>query len=248
MFEFSPSDGLRNASTYPAKPTSESAAREQIQGRLDEVKNYINKHGIVVNDSGTVNTLVVTLSPVPTIETDMLLFVKVKNTNTGACTININSLGAKAIVKNNGIPLIAGDLIINNYYIFVYNGTNWTLLNNYNIPTLNNLDLTGTSLVNNGAYCRSIYYKDSFRNTTVEFNLKISGTSNDIVHGKNITTLPAGYRPVNISEFPCLAIKSDYSIAPGFIRLHDAGYMYYYAYNSASCMYLIANFSYLAES
>lgn len=39
---FAPTDGLRNAATYPTTPANETAAREQIQGRLDEIKNYLN--------------------------------------------------------------------------------------------------------------------------------------------------------------------------------------------------------------
>jgi hypothetical protein len=39
---FSPTDGLRNTVSYPQVPASETAAREQIQGRLDELQDYIN--------------------------------------------------------------------------------------------------------------------------------------------------------------------------------------------------------------
>ncbi|NLE06032.1 MAG: hypothetical protein GX638_14700 [Crenarchaeota archaeon] len=39
---FSPSDGLRDTTTYPSKPASGADAREQIQGRLDEIKKYLN--------------------------------------------------------------------------------------------------------------------------------------------------------------------------------------------------------------
>ena len=40
---FDPADGLRNES-FDTTPVSEDAAREQIQGRLDEIKDYINNY------------------------------------------------------------------------------------------------------------------------------------------------------------------------------------------------------------
>jgi hypothetical protein len=39
---FAPAEGLRSTGTYPATPASEDEARGQIQGRLDEVRDYIN--------------------------------------------------------------------------------------------------------------------------------------------------------------------------------------------------------------
>ncbi|MCX8129781.1 MAG: hypothetical protein N3I35_06745 [Clostridia bacterium] len=39
---FSPANGLRDSTTYPTTPANEAAAREQIQGRLDEIRDYIN--------------------------------------------------------------------------------------------------------------------------------------------------------------------------------------------------------------
>lgn len=48
--------------------------------------------------------------------------------NTGAATINISGLGAKAIVKGNtGAALIAGDLVATAPFTIVYNGTSFFL-------------------------------------------------------------------------------------------------------------------------
>ena len=128
-FAFSPVTGLRNTTTYPSKPASGTAAREQIQGRLDEVRDYINKHGVTVDDTGIVNALVVTLSPVPSANTDILLNVKVKVTNTGAATINVNGIGDVAIKKMGGTALVAGELVANSYATLMFDGTNFELLN-----------------------------------------------------------------------------------------------------------------------
>jgi hypothetical protein len=128
-FAFNPATGLRNTTTYPSKPVSGTAAREQIQGRLDEVRDYINKHGVTVDDTGIVNAMVVTLSPVPSANTDILLNVKVKVTNTGAATINVNSLGDVAIKKMGGTALVAGELVANSYATLMFDGVYFELLN-----------------------------------------------------------------------------------------------------------------------
>ena len=44
-------------------------------------------------------------------------------TNTTAVTINVDSLGAKAIVKNFNVPLVAGDLVSGGIYIIAYEAT-----------------------------------------------------------------------------------------------------------------------------
>jgi hypothetical protein len=49
--------------------------------------------------------------------------VKFTNANTSTCTLNINTLGAKDLVKQGGATLVAGDLIADHIYEVVYNGT-----------------------------------------------------------------------------------------------------------------------------
>lgn len=49
----------------------------------------------------------------------------VPNTNTGAVTININSLGAQSIVKNGTTALAAGDLVAGEICVIEYDGTNF---------------------------------------------------------------------------------------------------------------------------
>lgn len=48
---FDPADGLRNKVVYPVDPPNEDAAREQVQGRLDEIKDYLNNTLTVEIDS-----------------------------------------------------------------------------------------------------------------------------------------------------------------------------------------------------
>jgi hypothetical protein len=79
--------------------------------------------------SGT-DTLTGTLSPAITAYATGNLFSFVAaNTNTGATTINLNSLGAKSITKSGTTALVAGDIVSGQVYLIEYDGTRFQLLN-----------------------------------------------------------------------------------------------------------------------
>lgn len=43
-FQYDPTDGLNNTSTYPPKPSTGAAARQQFMGLLGQIRDYINDH------------------------------------------------------------------------------------------------------------------------------------------------------------------------------------------------------------
>ena len=55
------------------------------------------------------------------------------NTNTGAATINLNSLGAKSITKSGTTALVAGDIVSGQIYLIEYDGTRFQLINPTNV-------------------------------------------------------------------------------------------------------------------
>jgi len=83
-------------------------------------------------DSGSVNTLVVTLpTPLTAHVPRMPIYVQVANTNTGACTINVSGIGALALQKSSSsgpVDLVAGDLQAGAIVIVAYDGTRYLLL------------------------------------------------------------------------------------------------------------------------
>ena len=82
-------------------------------------------------DSGTANTLVATLSPVPTSLASLTGFpisIKVANANTGATTFNPNGLGATAVVDFALRPLVSGELNAGGIFTVMYNGSAFQLL------------------------------------------------------------------------------------------------------------------------
>lgn len=49
--------------------------------------------------------------------------------NTGAVTININSIGVVAVTKYGTVPLVAGDLVVGSWAYVTYDGTRFQLVN-----------------------------------------------------------------------------------------------------------------------
>jgi hypothetical protein len=78
---------------------------------------------------GTNNAKTVSLSPAPTAYTaGMMVVFKAGSNNTGACTIDVNSIGAKSILTPTGGALASGDITSGGVYIVVYDGTNFYLI------------------------------------------------------------------------------------------------------------------------
>lgn len=73
------------------------------------------------------NTYAITDAKVSEYTAGLRVTVKFTNANTGASTININSLGAKSIVKAGGTALSSGNLKANGVYTLVYDGVNFQL-------------------------------------------------------------------------------------------------------------------------
>jgi len=93
-------------------------------GDATSIQNSDGTYAVV---SGT-DTYTATLDPVPTeYVTGQTFTLNFTNANTGASTININSLGAKPLKKQGGLALESGDIVASTIYTAVYDGTNFQL-------------------------------------------------------------------------------------------------------------------------
>jgi len=101
---------------------------DAVQANLtNHIADYVRQPGYAAA-SGSANTYAVSLSPAPTAYVEgMAIAVKINVNNTGASTINVNGLGAKAIKKPNGNDVSAGNLKAGSIYTLRYNGTNFIL-------------------------------------------------------------------------------------------------------------------------
>jgi len=68
-------------------------------------------------------------------------------TNTGAATLNIDSLGAKAIQKN-GQALVAGDITANDIVYVVYDGTQFQMISPARTPVLTSGSIATAAIAN----------------------------------------------------------------------------------------------------
>lgn len=97
-------------------------------------------------DAGANDTYVITLSPVPTSYTaGMVLHFKANTANTGAATLNVNSLGAKTIKKGVSTTLADSDIAAGMFCTVIYDGTDFILQNPTNAPKASNGTITISS-------------------------------------------------------------------------------------------------------
>jgi hypothetical protein len=79
---------------------------------------------------GSADTYTLTLSPAPTTNPKLIL-AKFHVANTGASTINVNSLGVVTITKQDGSALSAGDIPLDSMGVLVYDGTNYQIVSSF---------------------------------------------------------------------------------------------------------------------
>jgi hypothetical protein len=115
-----------DAKTLGGKTLSEIQA--DYNNKISEHSADYVKHPAYAVATGSANAYSVTLNPAPTSYVEgMAIAVKINVDNTGAATINVNGLGAKAIKKPNGNDVSAGNLKAGSIYTLRYNGTNFIL-------------------------------------------------------------------------------------------------------------------------
>ena len=97
-----------------------TATANQHAATLGQVQSGLSSYAI---DAGTANTYVVTLSPAITAYTDgVKIRFRALTANTGAATLNVNGLGAVAVVGGAHSALVGGEIIAGGYCEAEYNG------------------------------------------------------------------------------------------------------------------------------
>ncbi|WP_420963326.1 DUF2793 domain-containing protein [Brucella sp. IR073] len=75
---------------------------------------------------GTANALTASLTPPPAaLAAGMMIVLKLTATNTGAVTLNVNGLGAKSIIGQDGNDLLPGSLVKGTVAVLIFDGTAW---------------------------------------------------------------------------------------------------------------------------
>ena len=147
---------------------------------------------------GTANAITLTsASTYQSLAAGMIVCWKASGTNTGAATLNLDALGAKAIRKKGDTALTAGDILSGGYYLALYDTAfnaaagAWVLLN----PESSISGLTDPNAD------RIVFWDDSagaYAFLTAGTGLAITGTQidNTVTGSKPVLLfLPAGYEP-----------------------------------------------------
>ncbi len=107
-----------------------------IRGKIYDPAKAANMHqaivdGMIAVTAAGTNTYTATVNAaITSYQTGYQQLVTFTNANTGASTINLNSLGAKSLVKDgSGTALASADLKANTTYLLSYDGTNFQVLN-----------------------------------------------------------------------------------------------------------------------
>lgn len=88
-------------------------------------------------DAGANDTYAITCSPVPTAyTTGMLIQFKANTANTGACTINVNTLGAKSLKVHKDLDPQDGYIKAGQDVLIQYDGTNFQVLSVSGKPSI----------------------------------------------------------------------------------------------------------------
>jgi hypothetical protein len=104
-----------------------------------------------------------------------------QNTNTGAVTLDIDTLGAKSITKSGTLPLTVGDLTAGSIALIEYDGTRFQLLNPLsdsfnNIKEITTVSATAaTGTINYDVATQSIVYYTT--NASANWTLNLRGSA-----------------------------------------------------------------------
>jgi hypothetical protein len=116
MSDFFDASGNRISDGLTARASDVNTLRDEVGAGFDLLPDVARLNAGTVNfavDTGTANTYLVSLSQTPASYTDgLLVTMRPLNSNTGASTINVDSLGVKSIRGTDGLALSASDIVV----------------------------------------------------------------------------------------------------------------------------------------
>lgn len=204
-FAFDADDWIFLVHTADSKADQDAA----IAWKVDTTA-YQNQSPIFATSTGSANAYLLNLSPAPVVyTTGMKVSFSANFGNTGACTINVNGLGAKTIKKLGGsTDLVSGDIALGMIVECVYDGTNFEMLT----PTapVPQTDINGTAsyttqsdndafiTYNTGAGANRKETRSQMAKTIRVFwgdtsDGTIDGTANITITGSNDTIIERNY-------------------------------------------------------
>lgn len=129
-----------------------TTSAQTIKGAINENTaslSDLTKIPGVIDDTGTANTYMITLANAPNAYAKYQTFRFIaKTANTGASTLNVNGLGAKALVKDVNVALATGDILVGQIITAIYDGTNFQIVPDFKAQFANAFSLQGQTASN----------------------------------------------------------------------------------------------------
>ncbi|WP_425447721.1 hypothetical protein [Dethiothermospora halolimnae] len=126
-------DGTKTITPSPGIVTQAGTAITST--RMNAIQNEVVFY---IEDTRTVeNEYIAELEGLDNYYKGLKIACKFNSTNAGPCTININSLGAKAIKKDVSTDLESGNIKANQIGVMIYDGTNFQLVSGKSISASN---------------------------------------------------------------------------------------------------------------
>lgn len=111
--------------TAGSAPTS---AYTVIRDKMAAIKRWWNRAGPTVTSGGSANAQTLTYGVAPNNYTQGDTYTFIAGfSNSGATTLNVNALGAKAVTKNGATPLAGGEILVGAVVTCMYDGTQFQL-------------------------------------------------------------------------------------------------------------------------
>lgn len=124
-------DGADSTIGTVANTSSPTSVDDWVKGVMAAVKKYVLDTDGGITSGGTADVLTITTNRSISSGHQAAGFsvrFKAANTNTGAATVNVDTLGAVAIKRLNGDALAAGDIVSGGIYDIAFDGTNYKLM------------------------------------------------------------------------------------------------------------------------
>jgi len=153
-------------------------------------------------DAGANDTYTITITPAPTAyTTGMFVTFKANTVNTGACTLNVNSLGAKSLKMNKDLDPVDGYIKAGQDVTCVYDGTNFQITSVSGKPSVSQ---TG----------EEIYAADAGSNDTYAVTLSPAPTAytNGMVVRFKANTINTGAATLNVNGLGAKTIVKNYNV------------------------------------
>jgi hypothetical protein len=144
-------NGTADANVNFAEQQAPSTYNDSARALMAAVKAFTLALGGGITYGGTGNAYTAT-NETPGVwsayEAGDVIGLKANATNTGAATINVDGLGAKAIKTADGGDVVSGDIVSGGLYLLAYDGTNFQVLNTIAGGAYQPLTANGTAFGN----------------------------------------------------------------------------------------------------